>query len=176
MKWFKKILDAAGISRDAGRIHPGSVAGLLDHVAFDRELRRQRALADRTGGEFVLLIFDSSADRAGQSLSPVALGRLIMERVRLSDVAGVHGSNGTKLGVILADADETGARQFVSSLQEILLSRAVAGRRLDEGFSCTVSQYPSARKVADELATADAPVAVIERIKPGVREANAGRL
>jgi len=176
MKWLGRILASWGFRRENERLRPGLVPGLLDHVAFERELRRQRALADRFGGSFMLLTFDAARNpaRTGAGFSPAALGRILMERVRLSDVAGVYGADGTTLGVVLANTDGEGADRVLASVQDLLDSQSGAERSSIEEIVCSVSCYPSLERFVGE--TESSVGRVIASVEHEVRPANVGRV
>src|SRR5690349_15550991 len=103
MGWLAKILNGERGSRNGADL---GEMGLLPYGAFHRELKRQRAMRDRSGGSFALVVFiDPGAGKDHGSHSKLAA--LIASRIRLSDVAGEY-ENGSKLGVILPDTDAKG--------------------------------------------------------------------
>jgi hypothetical protein len=141
MGWFSKILNGERGSRNADL----GEMGFLPYGAFHRELKRQRAMRDRSGGNFTLVVFrDPGNGKDGSGHSKLAA--LIASRIRLSDIAGEY-ENGSKLGVILPDTDVKGAELFVAAMED-LLRREMNGRwRPESKLHCEVSVYPQPRAV-----------------------------
>lgn len=177
MKWLNRILATVGGSRRDGRIAPGEVEGLLDYVAFSRELLRQRALADRSGGGFVLLVFETGGQSggAGAAVPAVVMGNVLMARLRLSDIAGIYDESGTRLGVILSDTNDAGATRFISSVEELLRMRTNGKWREDARSVCAISRYPMDVKFSDVAASEVRPAAAIPSIPRGIHTANVSR-
>ena len=143
MGWWTNI---GGDRRQNGSSHLSEM-GLLPYGMFQRELQRQRAMSDRSGGNFVLVVFSDPAGAGTEGKSgPAKLAAVIASRIRLSDVAGEY-DNHSRIGVILPDTDAKGAELFIEAV-ETLLRREMNGRwRPDSKWHCEVSSYPQAQPV-----------------------------
>jgi hypothetical protein len=118
MKW--KVPRAAATSAfrgaEAGLSPRDKHKTLLASEAFELELARARADAERTGKPFVLLTssVSPSGDANGHLVAHAA--RVICRRSRLSDVAGWYGDDG-RIGLILCGTGERQARHVVHALE-----------------------------------------------------------
>ncbi len=106
------------------------------HIAIERESAR----ADRSTGEFALVLFRvKRQDHA--ALSTVRLARTVLGRVRATDDVGWYDDH--HLGVILPDTGATGAWRFADQIC------ALASRKLPRPL-CTVYTYPTKWFVEDQ--------------------------
>jgi diguanylate cyclase (GGDEF)-like protein len=141
-----------------------SMLPIANRRAFVRELTRLISYSERYGTAGSVLYFDLNGmkdvnDRFGHAAGDEVLrhfARLLVANVRDSDVVGRLG--GDEFGVILAQADETQARDKAASLVELAQAHPIAWQGETLQLSCAVGihQY-SARQNADEaLSKADA--------------------
>ncbi len=170
MKWWGSIKSVFGRAQAPVNGHLGSANGVLDFASFQRELHRRRALVDRAGGGFVLLVFEPRETPRGTE--PVTLAELrdvVSSRARVSDVPGHHDEAHATIGVILPETDTSGARRFVESVEELLRNTGgVSGDRL---IKCSVSRYPDmdGRVILQAEATIHEPAAQPAGASSGAR-------
>jgi len=141
-----------------------SMLPIANRRAFVRELTRLISYCERYGTAGSVLYFDLNGmkdinDRFGHPAGDEVLrhfARLLVGNVRDSDVVGRLG--GDEFGVILAQADETQARDKASSLVELVNTQPVMWQGESLLLSCAVGIHQfSARQNADEaLSKADA--------------------
>jgi diguanylate cyclase (GGDEF)-like protein len=141
-----------------------SMLPIANRRAFVRELTRLISYSERYGTAGSVLYFDLNGmkeinDRYGHPAGDEALrhfARLLVANVRDSDVVGRLG--GDEFGVILAQADETQAREKARSLVELVEAQPVMWQGEALQLSCAVGLHQfSARQNADEaLSKADA--------------------
>lgn len=141
-----------------------SMLPIANRRAFVRELTRLISYSERYGTAGSILYFDLNGmkeinDRFGHAAGDEALrhfAQLLVTNVRDSDVVGRLG--GDEFGVILAQADETQARDKATSLVELVLTQPLVWQGETVGLSCAVGIHQfSGRQNADEaLSRADA--------------------
>ena len=164
MKWMEWIRGAGrgldAVDRASG---PGAAAGLLGREAFARDMQRHRALCNRAGGQFVLMVFQISSGAAPYAREAAfkKLASVISRRVRESDVAGRYDEDSTRIGVILPNTDVAGAGRFLAAVEE-LMRRSLNGSWTPEfKLSCEIIAYPEpleALKTAGPLERGAKPV------------------
>jgi hypothetical protein len=91
--------------------------GLLTVEQFRRVLERERCRADRTGTKFTTIAIGMGAADETRTASKKLASHLV-QRLRMSDAAGWLGDG--RVGILLADTEEEGARQFCRQLREQL--------------------------------------------------------
>ena len=172
MKWLNGIWAAFGAG-GATAGNPVDSCELLDNGAFRRELHRRRALVDRAGGTFVLLVFQPVDSPAGAVVSTAVLGTLVSKRARVSDVTGYYDESGTRVGVILPETDGDGSRRFIDAVEELLGEKYA--HRGDRLIKCSVSHYPEVdgrilvhaeAVLHDEKQTDAGPIAAKSSVRP----------
>jgi diguanylate cyclase (GGDEF)-like protein len=141
-----------------------SMLPIAHRRAFVRELTRLISYCERYGTAGSVLYFDLNGmkeinDRYGHPAGDEALrhfARLLVANVRDSDIVGRLG--GDEFGVILAQADETQARDKAASLVQLVQNHPVMWQGEPLQLSCAVGIHQfSARQNADEaLSKADA--------------------
>ena len=141
-----------------------SMLPIANRRAFVRELTRLISYSERYGTAGSVLYFDLNGmkdvnDRFGHAAGDEVLrhfARLLIANVRDSDVVGRLG--GDEFGVILAQADETQAREKARSLIEAVNAQPVVWNGESLTLSCAVGIHQfSAKQNADEaLSKADA--------------------
>jgi diguanylate cyclase (GGDEF)-like protein len=141
-----------------------SMLPIANRRAFVRELTRLMSYSERYGTAGSVLYFDLNGmkevnDRFGHPAGDEVLrhfARLLVANVRDSDVVGRLG--GDEFGVILAQADETQARDKAASLVELVNAQPVVWQGETLQLSCAVGIHQfSAKQDADEaLSKADA--------------------
>ncbi len=160
MKWFQWIKSAGrgldAVDRASG---PGAAEGFLDREAFARDLQRHRALCNRAGGQFILMVFDVSSAGTAQAHRKALdkLAGVIVRRVRVSDVAGVYGVESRRLGVILPDMDLEGAARFLKAVEELMRGSMNGSWTPEFRLLCEMFSYPEPLAT---LAVAEKEVAV----------------
>lgn len=138
MKWLGKIQSVFGLADSPGNGRATDGADLQDFDSFRRELHRRRALIDRAGGTFVLLVFEIRDARNGSRAATLAnLGTIVSGRARVSDVFGYYDEARTSIGVVLPETDHAGARRFIESVESLF-----GDQRADGMLHCSLSQYP----------------------------------
>lgn len=98
------------------RLQPQHRAGnglLLDERRFRQEIARERTRTDRNGSPLAILVVELPADRATPP-DVEFLGRLLEERLRITDSAGVVSRR--RIGVLLPDTSKSGAWKVASDL------------------------------------------------------------
>jgi diguanylate cyclase (GGDEF)-like protein len=141
-----------------------SMLPIANRRAFVRELTRLISYCERYGTAGSVLYFDLNGmkeinDRYGHPAGDEALrhfARLLVANLRDSDVVGRLG--GDEFGVILAQADETQARDKAGTLVDLVNTHPVMWQGEALLLSCAVGIHQfSARQNADEaLSKADA--------------------
>lgn len=163
MKWLKWMM---GASRAAnGKQSPGlsGVPGVVDRESFERELQRHRAMCNRAGGQFILMVFDvATGDRADKRRAAFKkLSGVLSQRVRVSDLVGWFDPETGRIGVILPQTDNTGAERFLKAVEE-LMRRSMNGSWTAEfRLKCEMFAYPEVRaavRVTTGEKAAGAPV------------------
>ncbi len=143
MKWLKRLTGKRN-GAQSGALSADVDAAVLNRAAFERELKRQRALCDRRGGGFILMVISIASTGA---LKPghrtlEKLAAVVSKRVRLSDVAGVSGENSDRIGVILAEADHAGAEEFLRSIEGLMRGSLNGSWTPDFRLRCELFPYP----------------------------------
>ena len=156
MKWLKW---ATG--KRNGALPPDVEAAVLGRFAFERELQRQRALCDRRGGGFLLMVMGVTSTGAANPglLMLDRLAAVVSKRVRLSDIAGVYGERGDRIGVILSETDRAGAEAFLQSIENLMRASLNGSWTPDFRLHCELFPYPemiAAVMVQDAEAARDA--------------------
>lgn len=126
------------------------------HIAIERESAR----ADRSGGEFALVLFRVKR-KDHNALSTVRLARTVLRRVRATDDVGWY--DDSHLGAILPDTNAVGAWRFAEQIC------SMASRKLPRPL-CTVYTYPTKWFVEDHDVTT--PVSrdeLLDHSRPAVR-------
>ncbi len=163
MKWLNWMLGASRATN--GKQSPASsgMPGVLDRESFERELLRHRAMCNRAGGQFMLMVFDVvTGDRADKRRAAFKkLSGVLSERVRVSDLVGRFDTDTGRIGVILPQTDSTGAERFLKAVEE-LMRRSMNGSWTPEfRLKCEMFAYPEVRAaviVATDEKAAGAPV------------------
>lgn len=158
MRLLKRIRGAINPGRAHGNGHPGVDPCILDWPSFRRELHRHRALVDRAGGRYVLVVFTApSCDTHNGAASSAMLSDVIRERARLTDVVGTFDEAGDRIGVVLPETTATGAAMFIRSVDELLRSRLNGQWRADAPLTCEVTHYPDNGRPEQPAETAIEP-------------------
>ncbi len=148
MKWLKWMMGASKAAN--GKSNPASngVPGVLDRESFERELQRHRAMCNRAGGQFMLMVFDVHTGDARGDKRRAAFKKLsgvLAERVRMSDLVGRFDTETGRIGVILPQTDGAGAERFLKSVEE-LMRRSMNGTWTPEfRLKCEMFAYPEVR-------------------------------
>jgi lipopolysaccharide/colanic/teichoic acid biosynthesis glycosyltransferase len=117
-----------------------SFQSILTSEQMSIAVQRESARADRSNGEFALVLFRiKRKDHA--ALSTVRLARTVLGRVRATDDVGWFDDN--HLGVILPDTNATGAWRFADQICSL------ASRKLPRPL-CSVYTYPTKWFVDDQ--------------------------
>jgi PleD family two-component response regulator len=159
MKWLKWMM---GTSRAANGKHtPESdgVPGVLDRESFERELQRHRAMCNRAGGQFILMVFDvATGDRDDKRRAAFKkLSGVLALRVRMSDLVGRFDTETGRIGVILPQTDGAGAERFLKAVEE-LMRRSMNGTWTPEfRLKCEMFGYPEVRAAVIVAADEKAP-------------------
>jgi len=159
MKWLKWMLGASRAANGKQTPATSGVHGVLDREAFARELQRHRALCNRAGGQFILMVFDvSTGDRGDKRRAAFRkLSGVLSQRVRVSDLVGRFDTDTGRIGVILPQTDGPGAERFLKAVEE-LMRRSMNGSWTPEfRLKCEMFAYPEAR--AAVVVAADVPAA-----------------
>jgi diguanylate cyclase (GGDEF)-like protein len=127
-----------------------SLTGLLNHTTIKERLSIETARAERSGGplSFAMLdidFFKSINDRFGHLVGDrviKSLSRLLVQRLRKTDIIGRYG--GEEFAVILSDTDADTAEQV---LDEIRIGFSQLHHRTSDQdfavtFSCGVAEFP----------------------------------
>ncbi len=162
MGLLKLLRGAAAPPKGQQNGHSAGDAGVLDRAAFQREMQRWRALVDRSGGRFVLVVFETSpaatptgngrnnghASKNGFSAHAM-LCNIVRARARLSDIVGIYDETGDRVAVILPETTSTGAAIFVQSVDELLRAKLNGSHRRDTPLLCEISYYPDNANAAE---------------------------
>lgn len=90
-----------------------SIQSLLSPEQMHIAIQRESARADRSGGEFAMVLFRlQNTDR--QALSTVRLAKIILKRVRATDDVGWYDDQ--NIGVLLPDTSAAGAWRFADQV------------------------------------------------------------
>lgn len=127
-----------------------TVRSMLTPQQMNIAIERESARADRSGGQFALVLFRV---RNRKSLSAVRLAKTILSRIRATDDVGWYDDE--HLGVLLPDTSATGAWRFADAVASL------ASRRMHRPL-CSVYAYPT-RWFTEE----DAPATPLLRHEPG---------
>jgi hypothetical protein len=163
MKWLKWMMGASRATN--GKHHSGSsnVPGVLDRESFERELQRHRAMCNRAGGQFILMVFDVVTGDSGEKRRGAfrKLSGVLAQRIRMSDLVGRFDTETGRIGVILPQTDAPGAERFLKSVEE-LMRRSLNGSWTPEfRLKCEMFAYPEVRAtvlVATDEKAAGEPV------------------
>jgi lipopolysaccharide/colanic/teichoic acid biosynthesis glycosyltransferase len=110
-----------------------SYQSMLTSEQMQIAIQRESARADRSGGEFALVLIRVKR-KDHNALSTVRLAKTVLGRVRATDDVGWYDEN--HLGVILPDTNAAGAWRFVDQLC------TMASRNLPRPL-CSVYTYPT---------------------------------
>jgi hypothetical protein len=158
MKLFKLIRNAMSPERSPANGVPGVEPAVLEWPSFRRELHRHRALVDRAGGRYVLVVFTAPSSGTKNGIAGAALlSEVIRERARLTDIVGMFDESGERIGVVLPETSGTGAAMFIRSVDELLRTRLNGRMRTDTPLSCEVSHYPDNGKTDQPVEAAIEP-------------------
>jgi hypothetical protein len=149
---FFKLIRALGSPHAEANGHSVDDPCVLDHGSFGRELQRRRALVDRAGGRFVLVVFDApinSSRNGNGNAGRMRLCEVIKERARMSDIIGSYDASGNRIAVILPETTATGATTFVKSVDDMVRDRLNGSLRKDVPLACEISHYPDNGITAD---------------------------
>ena len=117
-----------------------SVQSMLTPEQMNIAIQRESARADRSGGEFALVLFRvRNRDRA--SLSTVRLSKTLLGRIRATDDIGWYDDD--HVGVLLPDTSATGGWRFADAVC------GLASQRMHRPL-CTVYSYPTKWFTDDE--------------------------
>lgn len=120
-----------------------AVDDVLAPAAFEYELRRQRACADRSNSCFVMLSFSfDGKHNLRNRWKWEGLARIIRKRSRLSDIVGWDGAARGRIGVILTSTDTQEALNFVEAIDDIYKSGTVYRIANSPNLLCNVFEYP----------------------------------
>ena len=120
-----------------------TVGSMLTSEQMNIAIQRESARADRSGGEFALVLFRvRNRDRA--SLSTMRLAKTVLTRIRNTDDVGWYDAE--HLGVLLPDTSATGAWRFADAVSSLASQRS--HRPL-----CSVYSYPTRWFTDDEAST-----------------------
>lgn len=165
MKWLNWMLGASRATAGKQNAGLGGTPGLMNREAFERELQRHRALCNRAGGQFILMVFDvTTGSRAdGRRASLKKLSAVLSNRVRVSDLVGQFDAETDRIGVILPQTDAAGAERFLKAVED-LMRRSMNGSWTPEfKLKCDMFAYPEVRAAVvvatDESAAKEAAVA-----------------
>lgn len=116
------------------------LSSMLTPEQMNIAIQRESARADRSGGEFALVLFRVRG-RDRMSLSTMKLAKTLMGRIRATDDIGWYDEQ--HLAVLLPDTASTGAWRFADSV--VALAAARTPRPL-----CSVYSYPTKWFTDDE--------------------------
>ncbi|WP_428938039.1 sugar transferase [Fontivita pretiosa] len=117
-----------------------TVQSMLTPEQMNIAIQRESARADRSGGEFALVLF-RVRNRDRTSLSTMRLAKTILGRIRATDDVGWYDDD--HIGVLLPDTSATGAWRFADAVC------ALASRRAHRPL-CSVYCYPTKWFTDDE--------------------------
>jgi lipopolysaccharide/colanic/teichoic acid biosynthesis glycosyltransferase len=106
-------------------------------------IQRESARADRSGGEFALVLF-RTRNRDHTSLSTMRLAKTLLGRIRATDDIGWYDDD--HIGVLLPDTSAAGGWRFADAVC------GLAARRMHRPL-CTVYSYPTKWFTDDESPT-----------------------
>jgi diguanylate cyclase (GGDEF)-like protein len=147
------------------------LTGLFNRREFERVLAREIARTSRTGRSFAVLLLDldrlkSINDACGHLAGDRAIRRVakaLRTTCRLTDAAGRIG--GDEFAVILPEANETAARQFLDRVEMLLKGHRRAGLLTVSGG---VAVHPADGATAEMLlSAADAALYAEKRRRAG---------
>jgi lipopolysaccharide/colanic/teichoic acid biosynthesis glycosyltransferase len=117
-----------------------SVQSMLTIEQMNIAIQRESARADRSGGEFALVLF-RVRNRDRSSLSTMRLAKTLLGRIRATDDIGWYDED--HLGVLLPDTSATGGWRFADAVC------GLASQRMHRPL-CTVYSYPTKWFTDDE--------------------------
>ncbi|HWP39928.1 MAG TPA: sugar transferase, partial [Tepidisphaeraceae bacterium] len=117
-----------------------TVQSMLTPEQMNIAIQRESARADRSGGEFALVLF-RVRNRDRTSLSTMRLAKTILKRIRATDDVGWYDDD--HIGVLLPDTSATGAWRFADAVC------GLASRRAHRPL-CSVYCYPTKWFTDDE--------------------------
>src|SRR3954469_12815447 len=120
-----------------------TVQSMLTPEQMNIAIQRESARADRSGGEFALVLF-RIRNRDRSSLSTVRLAKTLLGRIRATDDIGWYDED--HLGVLLPDTSATGGWRFADAVC------GLASQRMHRPL-CTVYSYPTKWFTDDEAPT-----------------------
>lgn len=102
-----------------------STQELFGHRQFERQLLRERALADRMHTQFVLLVFalPSVEDRKSLASMMTLLGQTICRRIRMSDLAGWYGPGHERIGILLHATAQDDVNRLIDQIEKAFQER-----------------------------------------------------
>ncbi len=120
---------------------------LLSGDAFQRELIRQMAYADRMDSPLVLLVFALSDECSAQSGKRRGtrrlLAKVICRNTRLSDVPGWYDNKQERIGLILCGTPHDRASNVILKIRAEFAKRAGAAT----GIYCEAFRYPDVARL-----------------------------
>jgi len=154
---------------------------LINRRAFVRELSRMMSYAERYGTPHTLIYFDLNGMKAindghGHAAGDAALihvAGVLNESTRESDVTGRLG--GDEFGVLLAQADETTAREKAQALAERISAEGVPWQGETLALTVAYGVHPIRRGQDVDDALQEADRAMYANKSQGRKAARAGR-
>lgn len=125
-----------------------SVQSMLTTEQMNIAIQRESARADRSGGEFALVLF-RIRNRDRSSLSTMRLAKTLLGRIRATDDIGWYDDD--HMAVLLPDTAATGGWRFADAVC------GLASQRTHRPL-CTVYSYPTKWFTDDNEAQAPAPL------------------
>ncbi len=164
MKWLNWMLGASRATNGKQVSGLGGAHGLMNREAFERELQRHRALCNRAGGQFILMVFDvvtgPRADARRAALKKLCA--VLSNRVRVSDLVGQFDAETDRIGVILPQTDGAGAERFLKAVEDLMRRSMNGSWTPDFRLKCEMFAYPEVRAAVvvatDESAVSEAAV------------------
>jgi hypothetical protein len=134
------------LSRNRRRVAPPEIHGILARDAFEEQLVRERARADRARSSFALLTFSFSGPmtEARRHEAEALLCSLIARRSRSIDIKGWHGKG---IGLLLPYTAPANVEKVWTNIEE-LFKKALVSEMSDSlplpHLRCEVMAYPHA--------------------------------
>lgn len=144
-------------------ISKDSLTGLLKHTAIQEHLYKELVRAERNTAPLSFAMIDldhfkSINDTYGHQVGDLvitSLCRLLIKRLRNSDIAGRYG--GEEFSLILPDTNSDNAMKLCDEIRDSFaqLSFTSNGNTFNAAFSCGISSYPAHSDVVSMVAAAD---------------------
>jgi len=98
---------------------------LFGHRQFERQLLRERALADRMHTQFALLVFalPDLVDRKRIPSMMTLLGQTVCRRIRMSDLAGWYGPGHERIGILLHATAQDDVQNLIEQIEKAFQAR-----------------------------------------------------